>query len=198
MQKIIYFAQLVKFRLSLTVVFSAIAGYFLGVEIIDSLVVFYLILGGFLVVGSANAFNQILERKYDRLMRRTENRPLAKQHLDIYEAIIFSFIIGLLGLIILYKINPYCSYYGLLSMILYVICYTPLKRVSPISLLVGAIPGAIPFLLGWVAAYPDKLGFEMASGILFSIQFFWQFPHFIAIAWVQDDDYKKAGFKMMI
>ena len=83
-------------------------------------------------------------------------------------------------------------------MILYVICYTPLKRISPISLFVGAIPGAIPFLLGWVAAYPDKLGFEMASGILFSIQFFWQFPHFIAIAWVQDDDYKKAGFKMMI
>ena len=202
MQKIRYFFQLLKLRLSLTVVFSALTGYFLGASKINLSQnlseVFYLALGGFLVVGSANAFNQILEKDYDRLMKRTACRPLVRGNLQIWESIIFSFIIGLLGLIMLHQINSYCSYYGLLSIILYVLCYTPLKRISPISIFVGAIPGAIPFLLGWVAAYPDKQGFEMASGILFAIQFFWQFPHFIAISWVQDEDYKKAGFKMMI
>lgn len=202
MQKIKYFFQLLKLRLSLTVVFSALTGYFLGASEINlshSLSeVFYLALGGFLVVGSANAFNQILEKDYDKLMKRTAYRPLVRGNLQILESVIFSFIIGLLGLIMLHQINSYCGYYGLLSIILYVLCYTPLKRISPISIFVGAIPGAIPFLLGWVAAYPDKQGFEMASGILFAIQFLWQFPHFIAISWVQDEDYKKAGFKMMI
>lgn len=207
MGNIKYYFQLTKFRLSITVVFSAMAGYFLGVNDLSniSLDVFYLFTGGFFVTGSANAFNQILERNYDKLMQRTKDRPLARDNIELLGALIFSFIIGLIGLYILYKINPYCCYFGLLSIALYVLCYTPLKRVSPISIFVGAIPGAIPFLLGWVASYDFNMiylnqesGFELASGILFAIQFFWQFPHFISISWVQNDDYNRAGFKMMI
>ena len=198
MQKIIYFAQLLKFRLSITVVFSAVCGYILASDELNSYILTNLILGGFLVVGSANTFNQILERNYDGLMERTKDRPLPRNNLGIYEATFFGLTIGIFGIYLLYLINPYCSYYGISSILLYALCYTPLKRMSPISIFVGAIPGAIPYLLGWVAAYPEEQGFQMDSGILFAIQFFWQFPHFIAIAWVQHEDYKRAGFKMMI
>lgn len=192
---LIYFFQLLKFRLSISVVFSAITGYFLGINQIDFLQLFYLIFGGFLVVGSANSFNQIIERERDKFMKRTSSRPLPSKKLSVFSATIFAIIIGFLGVSMLYFINPNCAYYGFGSIILYVFLYTPLKRFSPISLFVGAIPGAIPFLLGWVAATGK---FELAAGILFAIQFFWQFPHFIAISWIQHEDYKKAGFKMMI
>ena len=205
MQKIEYFSQLLKFRLSATVVFSAIIGYLLGISEVSSIELLYLTLGGFLVTGSANSFNQIWERKYDKLMKRTCGRPLPKGNLNVTESVIFAFLIGIIGLIVLYQLNKYCTYYGFLAILLYVLFYTPLKRISPLSIFVGAIPGAIPFLLGWVAAFDFTLvssdeatGFGIAGGALFAIQFFWQFPHFIAIAWVQDDEYKKAGFKMMI
>ena len=136
-------------------------------------------------------------------MNRTAIRPLPQENLTIFQALIFAFFIGVVGLILLNKINPQGSFYGamskssffgLISILLYVLSYTPLKRVSTISIFVGAIPGAIPFLLGYVAATDN---FGLAAGTLFAIQFFWQFPHFIAIAWAQHEDYKKAGFKML-
>ena len=160
-------------------------------------------MGGFFVTGSANGFNQIIERNHDKLMTRTCTRPLPMGNLTTNRAFIFSSLLGLLGLFLLNFINPQGSFFGLLSksscfgllsIMLYVLAYTPLKRISTTSVFVGAIPGAIPFLLGWVAATDD---FELFGGTLFAIQFFWQFPHFIAIAWVLDKEYKKAGFKML-
>lgn len=198
-----YFIQLLKFRLSITVVFSAIVGYLLGFDQFNLEHFIYLTIGGFFVTGSANSFNQILEKEKDKLMSRTAMRPLPLENLTILQAFIFAFILGALGLFLLNKINPQGSFYGLMSkssffglisILLYVLSYTPLKRVSTISIFVGAIPGAIPFLLGYVAATDD---FGLAAGILFAIQFLWQFPHFISIAWVQHEDYKKAGFKML-
>tara|TARA_Y100000589_G_scaffold73317_2_gene66392 strand:- start:724 stop:1569 length:846 start_codon:yes stop_codon:yes gene_type:complete len=189
--------------LSITVVFSAVAGYFLGTDLFLIEELLYLIFGGLLVTGSANGFNQILERDYDKIMTRTAKRPLPLKNLKLSEAVFFSIIIGFIGLYLLNFIKPEGSYFGylsksslfgLISMLLYVFSYTPLKRLSTISIFVGAIPGAIPFLLGWVAATDN---FGLIAGTLFAIQFFWQFPHFISIAWVQDDQYKKAGFKML-
>ena len=190
-----YYTQLMKFRLSAIVVFSALIGYLLGTASPDFSKILLLILGGILVTGSANALNQILERNYDKLMKRTAIRPLPAGNLTLNQALIFSFIIGIIGLYFLLLINLQCSFFGLLSILLYVFVYTPLKRVTAISVFIGAFPGAIPVLLGWVAATND---FGLAAGILFAIQFCWQFPHFIAISWVLDEEYKKAGFKMMI
>ena len=198
-----YYGQLLKFRLSCTVVFSSIAGYLIGVTVFNLQEFFLLIAGGFLVTGSANGFNQILEKDYDKLMIRTSGRPLPQKNLKSSSAVIFSILIGILGFYFLSLIKPHGSFYGflskssvfgLLSLMIYVLSYTPLKRMSTASIFIGAIPGAIPVLLGWVAA-TDSFG--LAVGILFAIQFLWQFPHFISIAWIQDDQYKKAGFKMM-
>ena len=194
MKKLTYFGQLFKFRLSTTVVFSAVVGYLLGIDTFILSEFIILIFGGFLVTGSANAFNQIIEKDTDKLMDRTMSRPLPKGNLSVIEAIIFSSFMAILGLYCLYELNPQSSFFGLLSILLYVLSYTPLKRISTISIFVGALPGAIPFLLGWVAATDD---FGLAAGTLFAIQFFWQFPHFIAISWVLDEDYKKAGLKML-
>ena len=198
-----YYFQLLKFRLSFTVVISATAGYLIGVENFDYIEIILLTLGGFLVTGSANGFNQILEKDHDKLMLRTMHRPLPQKKLTTLNALFFSFIIGVLGLYLLSMIKPHGSFYGflskssafgLLSLMIYVLSYTPLKRMSTVSIFVGAIPGAIPVLLGWVAATDD---FGLAVGLLFAIQFLWQFPHFISISWIRDDEYKKAGFKMM-
>ena len=195
--------ELLKFKLSITVVFSAMIGYLLGFDDFNIQEFFYLIFGGFLITGGANAFNQIIEVEKDKLMLRTADRPLPKERLTPLQALIFAVIITVTGIALLNKINPQgtfygimskSSFFGLISIFLYVLSYTPLKRVSTISIFIGAIPGAIPFLLGYVAATDD---FGLAAGMLFAIQFFWQFPHFIAIAWVQHDDYKKAGFKML-
>ena len=198
-----YYAQLLKFRLSLTVVISAIAGYLIGVTDFNFQEFTFLIFGGFLVTGSANGFNQVLEKDYDKLMIRTHDRPLPQQNIKTIYAVFFSLFIGLLGLYFLSLIKPHGSFYGylskssafgLLSLMIYVLSYTPLKRMSTVSIFVGAIPGAIPVMLGWVAA-TNKFG--LAVGILFAIQFLWQFPHFISISWIRDKEYKKAGFKMM-
>ncbi len=203
MHSLKFYVQLLKIRLTITVVFSAVVGYLLGFSEFNLTHFIYLLTGGFLVTGSANAFNQILERDKDKLMERTSVRPLPQRNLSVTQAFIFATLIGLIGLYLLNQINPQGSFYGfmskssffgLISILLYVLSYTPLKRISTISIFVGAIPGAIPFLLGYVAATDD---FGMAAGTLFAIQFFWQFPHFIAIAWVLDDEYKKAGFKML-
>mgnify|MGYP001363090415 FL=1 len=185
---------LIKYRLSFSVVLSSVASYLLGFEIFSLDTFILLIIGGFLIVGSSNGFNQIIERESDSLMSRTSNRPLSLGSMSIYQAIIICSILGLIGLFMLYIINFRTAFFGFVSMIIYLAVYTPLKPITPLSVFFGAIPGAIPFMLGWVAA-TNK--FSIETGILFMIQFFWQFPHFWAIGWVSYDDYEKAGFKML-
>tara|TARA_B100000900_G_scaffold305249_1_gene263898 strand:+ start:5 stop:883 length:879 start_codon:yes stop_codon:yes gene_type:complete len=187
--------QLSKVRLTSSVVFSAIAGYFIATDQFDVLVFIYLVTGGFLVVAASNGFNQILEKDYDKLMVRTADRPLPTERMSVSEAFWISFLMGILGIFLLYRINFLSGFFGTLSIILYVLIYTPLKRISSISVFVGAFPGAIPFMLGWIAA--STKDFDIEPGLLFAVQFIWQFPHFWAIAWVCNDDYKKAGFKML-
>jgi len=185
---------LIKYRLSFSVVLSSVASYLLAFEIFSLDTFILLIIGGFLIVGSSNGFNQIIERESDSLMSRTSNRPLSLGSMSILQAIIICSILGLIGLFMLYTINFRTAFFGFISMIIYLAVYTPLKPITPLSVFFGAIPGAIPFMLGWVAA-TNK--FSIETGILFMIQFFWQFPHFWAIGWVSYDDYEKAGFKML-
>ncbi|MDG2475890.1 MAG: heme o synthase [Flavobacteriaceae bacterium] len=185
---------LIKHRLSLSVVFSSVASYLIAFDIFSFYTLALLIFGGFFVVGASNGFNQIIERKRDALMTRTLNRPLPTGGLSVKQAIIVCIILSFLGLTMLYIINFRTAFFGLISMIIYLGLYTPLKPITPLSVFFGAIPGAIPFMLGWVAV-TNK--FSIETGILFMIQFFWQFPHFWAIGWVSHDDYLKAGFKML-
>ena len=185
---------LIKYRLSFSVVLSSVTSYLLAFEIFSLSTFIILIIGGFLVVGSSNGFNQIIERERDSLMSRTLNRPLPSGNMSIYQAIIICSILGLIGLVMLYAINFRTAFFGFVSMIIYLAVYTPLKPITPLSVFFGAIPGAIPFMLGWVAV-TNK--FSIETGILFMIQFFWQFPHFWAIGWISHDDYKRAGFKML-
>lgn len=188
------YKQLAKVGLSLSVVFSAIAGYLLAVEIINYQVLFLLGLGGFLMVAASNAFNQIIEKDTDALMKRTMNRPLPTGRMSKTSAFIFAITLTIIGLGILYSINPKSALFGAISIFLYTCAYTPMKPVSPLAVFVGALPGAIPFMLGWVAA-TNEFGIE--AGFLFMIQFFWQFPHFWSIGWLQFEEYKKAGFIML-
>lgn len=185
---------LIKHRLSLSVVFSSVASYLIAFEVFSLVTFTLLILGGFFVVGASNGFNQIIERKRDALMIRTLNRPLPTGGLNVYQATLVCVILSFLGLFMLYTINFRTAFFGFLSMIIYLAIYTPLKPITPLSVFFGAIPGAIPFMLGWVAVTNQ---FSIETSILFMIQFFWQFPHFWAIAWFSDDDYRKAGFKML-
>ncbi len=188
------FKQLAKVGLSLSVVFSSVAGYLLAVDIINYQTLFLLSLGGFLMVAASNAFNQVIEKDTDALMKRTMNRPLPTGRMSKTTALIFAIIFTIVGLGILYGINPKSALFGAISIFLYTCAYTPLKPVSPLAVFVGAIPGAIPFMLGWVAA-TNQFGIE--AGFLFMIQFFWQFPHFWSIGWLQFEEYKKAGFIML-
>jgi protoheme IX farnesyltransferase len=183
-----------KVRLSFSVVFSAIAGYLLGAETIVWAEVFLLSIGGMLVVMASNGFNQILEKDRDGYMERTKNRPLPALRMSVANAFVFSAIAMLIGLSFLYLINPLSAFFGGLSIFIYVLVYTPLKAYSPLAVFVGAIPGAIPFMLGWVAA-TNSFGIE--SGALFALQFLWQFPHFWAIAWLVYNDYAKAGYYLL-
>ena len=185
---------LIKYRLSLSVVFSSVASYLIAFEVFSLLIFTLLILGGFFVVGASNGFNQIIERNRDALMTRTLNRPLPSGGLNVNQAILVCLILSFLGLFMLYTINFRTAFFGFVSMIIYLAIYTPLKPITPLSVFFGAIPGAIPFMLGWVAV-TNK--FSIETGILFMIQFFWQFPHFWSIGWVSHDDYIKAGFKML-
>lgn len=188
------YVALAKPRLSTSVVFSAAAGYLIGNIRFDLLEFILLCIGGFLVVASSNAFNQILERDRDEKMQRTKDRPLPSGKLTVTESLVAASLYGLVGIYFLFLINPMSAGFGLLSVLLYVLVYTPLKAKGPIAVFVGAIPGAIPFMLGWVAARND---FDIESGILFAIQFLWQFPHFWAIAWMLHDDYAKADYSLL-
>lgn len=194
--KISDYAQLIKLRLSLTVVFSAAAGYLLGFEGSVNWVNFFLVItGGMLVTSASNGFNQIIERKTDALMNRTSDRPLPAGRMSVNEAMFVSVIMALLGVIPLYIfVNHLTGILSLISLLLYTLAYTPLKKITPIAVFVGAIPGAMPPLIGWVAATGNIVPAALS---LYALQFIWQFPHFWAIAWVLDDDYKKAGFKML-
>ncbi|WP_289044782.1 heme o synthase [uncultured Olleya sp.] len=188
------FKEITKMRLSLSVVFSSVAGYFLGAETISLKIVLLLALGGYFMVGASNAFNQIIEKDLDALMHRTKHRPVASGRMTVNTAFLIACLFTVLGITILYTINAQTAMFGAISIFLYTSVYTPLKTKTPLSVFVGAIPGAIPFMLGWVAA-TDNFGIE--PGTLFALQFFWQFPHFWAIGWFLFDDYKRGGFFML-
>ena len=195
MRKARAYFQLLKFRLSLTVAFSSAIGYMLGARVISGPKVGLVMLGGLLVTGAANIINQIYEIELDKLMNRTAQRPLPTGVLRPAEAWGFCVLLGVSGLGLLWLVfNPLTAALSLLSLILYGFIYTPLKTISPVCVAVGAIPGGLPPLIGWVAA-TGFIGVE--AWVLFGIQFMWQFPHFWAIAWVADEDYKRAGFKML-
>ncbi len=181
-------------RLALSVVFSSLAGYLLGAETVDFKTLILLGFGGYFMVGASNAFNQIIEKDLDRLMDRTKNRPIPAGRMSVNTAFIIASVFTLLGVVILYTINKQTAMFGAISIFLYTCVYTPLKTKTPLAVFVGAIPGAIPFMLGWVAATDD---FGIEPGTLFALQFFWQFPHFWAIGWFLFDDYKKGGFFML-
>ncbi|MCC5916793.1 MAG: protoheme IX farnesyltransferase [Cryomorphaceae bacterium] len=188
------YLALMKLRLSTSVVFSSTAGYLLGASQVILWEMFALIFGGILVTGAANAFNQIIEKEQDSLMNRTANRPVASGRMGIPEAMTLAFIILIGGLALLYTLNFLTFIFGALSVVLYALVYTPLKGKTSFAVFVGAFPGAIPIMLGWVAA-TNSFGVE--PGTLFAWQFLWQFPHFWAIAWLLHNDYKKAGYVLL-
>ncbi len=194
-QKAKDYLLLFKFRLSITVVFSSVIAYCIAVASADFTNVFYLFIGGFLITAGANAFNQVLEKEYDKLMKRTQDRPLAAGRMNIAEAILAAGLCGVSGVLILgLCFNTLAAMLGAVSLLSYAFVYTPMKRISPFAVMVGAVPGALPPLIGWVCA-TGSIGF--GAYVITAIQFFWQFPHFWAIAWMAHDDYKKAGFKLL-
>jgi protoheme IX farnesyltransferase len=187
--------ELLKFRLSMLVAFSCAFGYVLGAPSVKWLDLTMLFIGGLLLSGASGVINQIKEIQYDTLMVRTQNRPLPTQRLSVQEAWVFGITCFIISIAILIRFtNPLTVILSIVSMVLYSFVYTPLKRVGPVAVFVGAIPGALPPLLGWTAA-TGSISHEAL--IIFGIQFIWQFPHFWAIAWVADDDYKRAGFKLL-
>ena len=188
------FKQLTKVGLSISVVFTSVTGYLLATDVVDYSVILLLAVGGYLMVGASNAFNQVIEKDIDALMQRTKNRPLPSGRMKVSTALTIATIFTIAGIAILYSINPKCALFGAISIFLYTSAYTPLKGITPLAVFVGAIPGAIPFMLGWVAS-TGKFGIE--AGFLFMIQFFWQFPHFWAIGWLQYEEYNKAGLHML-
>lgn len=188
------FKEITKMGLSISVVFSALAGYLLGAESIDITTLLLLAFGGYFMVGASNAYNQIIERDLDALMDRTKNRPIPAGRMSVNTAFIIATSFTVLGLITLYIINPKTAMWGAISIFLYTSVYTPLKTKTPLAVFVGALPGAIPFMLGWVAARNE---FGIEPGTLFAIQFFWQFPHFWSIGWFLHEDYEKGGFFML-
>ncbi|MEJ2585493.1 MAG: heme o synthase [Robiginitalea sp.] len=188
------FKEITKAKLAVSVVFSAIAGYLLGADEIRVVPILLLTFGGYCMVGASNAFNQVIERDLDSLMYRTKNRPIPSGRISVPLAMTIAIVLTLAGIVQLYLLNPRTALFGTLSIFLYTCVYTPLKTVTPLSVFAGAIPGAIPFMLGWVAATND---FGIEPGTLFMIQFFWQFPHFWALGWMLDEDYRRAGFKML-
>ena len=190
---------LIKFTLSFMVVFSTVVSYLLAPNIsFDLLRVLLLFAGGMLVTGSANAINQILEKDTDAIMQRTANRPIASGRMSVNEGWIFVLIAGLIGCYIMYTFSIEAAVLSLFSLCLYGFVYTPLKKVNSIAVLVGAIPGALPCMIGWVASFGVNAPNDWTGGwILFAIQFLWQFPHFWAIAWLAHKDYSAAGFKLL-
>lgn len=204
------FKQLVKIRLTMTVVFSASIAFLVGskqqgdIQWINWLV---LTLGGFLVTGSANGFNEIIERDLDSMMKRTADRPIPAGRMTTGQALVLSLLMGIIGTYTLVSLNFVAGLLSVFSIVLYAFVYTPLKRKSPIAVFVGAFPGALPPLIGYYAAFSqnDLATYSQTNPaaiiviplVLFAIQFVWQFPHFWGIAWVLDDDYKRAGFRLL-
>jgi protoheme IX farnesyltransferase len=189
------FLQLIKFRLSSTVVFSSLLAFWIALPKNQSPVsgLFTFLLGGFLITAAANALNQVLEKSQDSLMTRTANRPLPTGRMTESTAILMAGLMSVFGLILLATINLWSAVLGSVSLLLYAFVYTPMKRVSPIAVPIGAVPGALPVLIGTVSAQ----GYLSTLGLcLFAIQFFWQFPHFWAISWLGHQDYIRAGFKI--
>ena len=191
------FREITKARLAISVVFSSVAGFMLGIydlHSLDWMVLLKLAVGGYCMVGASNAYNQVIEKDLDALMDRTKNRPVPAGRMSPPIALVIASFLTIVGISLLYTINPKTAMFGAISIFLYTSIYTPLKTMTSLSVFVGAFPGAIPFMLGWVAATGE---FGIEAGTLFLIQFFWQFPHFWAIAWLGNDDYVKAGFKML-
>jgi protoheme IX farnesyltransferase len=191
------FKEITKAGLAISVLFSAIAGYFLGFDSEHPFqwsVLIMLAIGGYCMVGASNAFNQVIEKDLDSLMDRTKNRPVPAGRMSATSALVIASLLTIIGITLLYMINPKTAMFGAISIFLYTSVYTPLKTMTSLSVFVGAFPGAIPFMLGWVAATGD---FGIEAGTLFLIQFFWQFPHFWAIGWFLYEDYEKAGFFML-
>lgn len=191
------FAAITKARLAISVVFSSVAGYLLGFSEVNPFswaTLILLTIGGYCMVGASNVFNQIIEKDLDALMDRTKNRPVPSGKMSVRNAFGLGVVLTVVGLAILYSINPKTAMFGAISIFLYTSVYTPLKTITPLAVFVGAFPGAIPYMLGWVAATND---FDIEAGTLFLIQFFWQFPHFWAIGWFLFEDYKKGGFFML-
>lgn len=189
------FKAITKHRLAISVVFSSVAGYLIAVgREVDFVVLAMLAVGGYCMVGASNAYNQIIERDLDKLMDRTKNRPIPSGTISVKAAFVIATVLTIIGLVVLYLINPKSAMFGAISIFMYVSLYTPMKTKTPLSVFVGAFPGAIPFMLGWVAA-TNEFGIE--PGTLFLMQFLWQFPHFWAIGWFLYDDYEKAGFFML-
>ena len=189
------FFELIKFRLSFLVTFSAVFGFLLSSNYINYFSLFILIISGFFITGSSIINNQIIEKDSDKLMKRTKNRPLPTNKISSRNALFISLALSITGLILMVLfLNKLTALLSFFSLIIYTFLYTPLKKVGPIAVFVGAIPGALPPLIGWAASTND---ISLEALIIFSIQFIWQFPHFWAIAWVCDDDYKRAGFKLL-
>ncbi len=189
------YAAFTKLRLTFLVVVSSVIGYGIGAETFLWFDVLWLSLGGFFVTGASNGFNQVIERDYDALMKRTERRPLPTGAITVLEGLVLSTLLAIGGLLLLYfAFNTLSAVLGALALFSYVFIYTPLKRISPIAVFAGAFPGAIPPMLGYVAATG---AFDLYAGLLFAVQFVWQFPHFWAIAWVSADDYARAGYKLL-
>ncbi len=191
------FKEITKAGLAISVVFSSIVGYLLGFSETHPFkftTLFLLAIGGYCMVGASNIFNQVIEKDLDAKMDRTKNRPVPSGRMSVNNALTLGFVLTFVGLIVLYIINPKTAMFGAISIFMYVSLYTPLKTLTPLSVFVGAFPGAIPFMLGWVAATGS---FGIEAGTLFLIQFFWQFPHFWAIGWFLFEDYEKAGFFML-
>lgn len=195
-QKVADYAMLAKFRLSFLVVFSAVIGYMFAVNGMYNITsIVWLALGGMLVTGASNAINQVIERDIDKLMTRTQNRPLPTDRMSVTEAIIAAGVMGVTGILLLtWKFNAVAGVLSAISLLSYAFVYTPLKRVSPIAVFVGAIPGALPPMIGYVCATGQ---IDFVAVVLFSIQFVWQFPHFWSIAWLQYEDYLKAGIMLL-
>jgi len=191
------YAQFAKLRLASLVVFSAFLSYLLaaGFMGIDWFKVLALVIGGFLVTGASNGINQIIEKDLDKLMHRTRNRPLAAGRMSVSEGAMLAAVMGVIGIWTLwYFLNPLSGVLGALALLLYTAIYTPLKRITPFAVLVGAFPGAIPPMLGYVA---ETGTFGLIAGLLFAVQFMWQFPHFWAIAWKLEEDYNRGGFSLL-
>ena len=191
------FKAITKAGLAISVLFSSIAGYLLGFNEANPFcwtVLLKLAIGGYCMVGASNAYNQVIEKDLDALMDRTKKRPVPAGRMSPNAALVIASILTIIGIVLLYTINPKTAMFGAISIFLYTSIYTPLKTVTSLSVFVGAFPGAIPFMLGWVAATGN---FGIEAGTLFLIQFFWQFPHFWAIGWFLFEDYEKAGFFML-